>query len=203
MSGSRCKEKAKELLKKEWVMAFVILLIYSAIMTGLGTITGGIGSLLLGSCLLIAVYNVFINAYHGKKYEVTDMLEGWNEGLSNRICLSLLKNVFIVLWSLLFIIPGVVKSYSYFLAEFISRKHPEMTATECITESRKIMNGHKWELFEFQFSFIGWYLLGVITCGIAYIWVLPYVMQATVIYVEENIYKVNKDETLKVEVISE
>ena len=75
--------------------------------------------------LFIALYNCFINAYYGKGYEVSHMLQGWDKGISNRLILSLLKTLYIFLWSLLFFIPGIIKTYSYNLAEFISREHPE------------------------------------------------------------------------------
>ena len=189
MKRSECKEIAKNILKDQWIVGFVVVLIQGLITGALTTVSGGIGTFLLSSSIAIAGYNVFINGYAGKKYEVNDMLNGATDELTNRICLSVLKNLYIMLWSILFIIPGIIKSFSYFLTEFISRKNPKMTATECIDESRKIMDGHKWELFKFQLSFIGWHLLAILTCGILYIWLTPYIMQATIIYVDKNIYK--------------
>lgn len=199
MSRAQCKELAKSIMRNNWIVAFVVLLIYAAIAAGLSTLTAGIGSLLFTSLLLISVYNVFINAYHGKGYEIKDMLESLQDGITNRICLSLLKTLYIFLWTCLFIIPGIVKSYSYYLAELISRKNPNKTATECIDESRKLMDGHKWELFVFQLSFIGWHLLAALTFGIAYIWIAPYIMQSTVIYIDKNIYKLLPEEKNEVE----
>ena len=188
MSRAECKNLARNIMKNNWIMAFVIVLIYSVISAALSTITSGIGILLLSSSLFIALYNCFINAYYGKGYEVSHMLQGWDKGISNRLILSLLKTLYIFLWSLLFFIPGIIKTYSYTLAEFISREHPEKTATECLNESRKLMNGHKMELFLLDFSFFGWMLLSVLTCGILYIWVLPYMYQTRIIFIDKNIY---------------
>lgn len=189
MNRRECKEAAKKILKDQWIVGFVVLLIEAVIVSALTTMTAGIGLFLLQSVITIAVYNVYINAYAGKKYEVSDMLIGVTDELTNRICLSVLKQLYISLWSLLFVIPGIVKTYSYFLAEFISRKEPKLSATECITKSREIMDGHKWDLFVFQLSFIGWHLLAICTFGILYIWLAPYIMQSTIIYVDKNIYK--------------
>lgn len=200
MNRAECKELAKSILKKNWIVAFVVLLIYVGIMVGLSTLTAGIGAFLFLSLLLISVYNVFINAYHGKDYEVKDMLEGVQDGLTNRICLSLLKQLYIALWTILFFIPGLIKTYSYYLAEFISRKNPNKTANECITESRQLMDGHKWELFVLQLSFIGWHLLAWITFGIAYIWIAPYIVQTTIIYIDKNIYQLTPIDNNIVEV---
>lgn len=189
MNRAECKETAKKIMKGQWIVGFVVLLIESLIVAALSTVTFGIGLFLLQSVITIAVYNVFISGYEGKKYEISDMANGITDELTNRICLSVLKQLFISLWTLLFIIPGIVKTYSYFLAEFISRKDPKLSATDCITKSREIMKGHKWEMFVFELSFIGWHLLAILTFGILYIWLAPYIIQSTIVYVDKNIYK--------------
>jgi uncharacterized membrane protein len=89
-----------------------------------------------------------------------------------------LVGLYTMLWSMLFVIPGIVKTYSYSQAAYIIAENPEMGANEAITRSREMMNGHKMELFVLQLSFIGWMLLGCITFGLAFIYVSPY-MQAT------------------------
>ena len=204
MNRSECKKSAKELMKNNWIMGFVVVLIYSAIIAGLGAISGGIATIILSSSLLIAMFNVFISAYHGKGYEVSYMLKGWDKGLSNRIALSALKFLYIFLWSLLFIIPGIVKSYSYYLAEFISREYPEKTAKECLDESRKLMDGKKMDLFLLDLSFLGWHILSVLTCGVLYVWVLPYMYQTIVVFIDKNIYPLveldNKENYIETEV---
>lgn len=194
MNISYCKEEAKRLLKGNWLMGFAVVLIYSLISGLVGSVTAGVGVFILSVSLYIAVNNVFISAYHGKGYELQHMVKGYDKGIGNRIALSALKNIYIFLWSLLFIIPGIVKSYSYALAEFISRENPEKTATECLDESRQIMEGHKMDLFLFDLSFIGWELLTVCTCGILSIYVLPYMYQARIIFIDKNIFKLNEIE---------
>lgn len=198
-SRKECKAIAKDILKGQWAVGLVVLLIQGLVSAALATLTAGIGAFLFSSIIMIAGYNVFINGYAGKKYQVEDMFSNVKESLTNRICLSVLKNIFIVLWTMLFIIPGIVKSYSYFLAEFISMKNPEMSANDCITESRELMNGHKWELFVFQLSFIGWHLLAILTLGILYIWLAPYISQATIVYIDKNIYPLLNEEAEVVE----
>ena len=189
MNISYCKEEAKRLLKGNWLMGFAVVLIYSLISGLVSSVTAGIGVFILSVSLFIAVNNVFISAYNGKGYELQHMVKGYDKGIGNRIALSALKNIYIFLWSLLFIIPGIVKSYSYALAEYISRENPEKTATECLDESRQIMEGHKMDLFLFDLSFIGWELLTVFTCGILSIYVLPYKYQARIIFIDKNIFK--------------
>ncbi len=79
--------------------------------------------------------------------------------LGDGFCMNLLIGLYTVLWSLLFIIPGIIKSFSYAMTPYILAEHPELTPNEAITESRRIMHGNKWRLFCLQISFIGWALL--------------------------------------------
>ncbi len=80
--------------------------------------------------------------------------------------------IFIWLWSLLLVIPGIVAAYRYSQSIFILLEHPELSAGECMHRSRELTNGHKGELFVLDLSFIGWYLLTVIP--IVTLWVQPY-----------------------------
>ena len=89
-----------------------------------------------------------------------------------------LSSIFQWLWSFLLIIPGIVKAYSYALTPYIVNdmvaSGKEVHATTAITASRQLMKGHKWELFVLDLSFIPWYLLGIFTLGIGYLWLVPY-----------------------------
>ncbi len=105
-------------------------------------------------------------------------LDAIKEGFSEygRVFLTLLlKDIFEFLWTCLFIIPGIVKSYSYRMVPYIIKDNPELSATEVITRSREMMNGNKWRAFLFDLSFIGWDILAVVTCGIVgFFWTAPY-----------------------------
>ncbi len=87
---------------------------------------------------------------------------------------ALLMNVFIFLWSLLLIIPGIIKSYSYAMTPYILVDKPELSANEAIEESMRLMSGHKFDLFYLQLSFIGWFILALLTAGIGFLWLTPY-----------------------------
>ena len=78
------------------------------------------------------------------------------------------------LWSLLFIVPGIIASYRYALAPYLMAENPDMGVMEAIARSKELMNGSKWRLFCLQLSFIGWSLLCVLTLGIGYLWLAPY-----------------------------
>lgn len=85
-----------------------------------------------------------------------------------------LVGLYTLLWTLLFVIPGIVKGFSYAMTPFILADYPEMTANEAITASRKLMDGHKWELFVLGLTFIGWQILCALTLGIGLLWLIPY-----------------------------
>ena len=82
--------------------------------------------------------------------------------------------IFVVLWSLLLVIPGIIASYSYAMAPYILYENPGMRPMAAIKASKELMRGNKWRLFCLQFSFIGWALLCALTAGIGNLWLHPY-----------------------------
>ena len=98
-----------------------------------------------------------------------------------------LRNIFTALWALLFIIPGIVKSFAYAMTPFIMAENPEMTAKEAITRSMELMNGHKGELFWLSLTFFGWSLLAMLTGGIGYIFLNPYMNAAYAAFYRDKI----------------
>lgn len=85
-----------------------------------------------------------------------------------------LVGLFTFLWTLLFIIPGIVKSFAYALTPYILADNPELSANQAIDLSRKMMKGHKFDYFCLELSFIGWVFLSILTCCIGFIWFMPY-----------------------------
>lgn len=90
------------------------------------------------------------------------------------IATMLLKDIYNFLWSLLFIIPGIIKSYSYRMVPYILTDNPNMGADNAITLSRKMMDGNKFEAFVLDLSFLGWYLLGLLAFVVGIVFVYPY-----------------------------
>ncbi len=90
------------------------------------------------------------------------------------LVISLLTALFIFLWSLLFIIPGIIAAISYSFVYLVKLDNLDLSATECLRKSKELLKGHKMELFLLELSFIGWALLGALTLGILYIWLVPY-----------------------------
>ena len=104
-----------------------------------------------------------------------------------------LMSIFIFLWTLLLIIPGIVKCFSYAMTPYILEEHPELSANEAIDHSRAMMKGHKFDLFWLILSFIGWMILCVFTLGLGFFWLIPY-MQTSVASFYEDVkadYEIN------------
>ena len=90
-----------------------------------------------------------------------------------------LMELFIILWSFLLIIPGIIKAFSYAMTPYILEENPELSASEAIDRSRAMMKGHKFDLFWLLLSFIGWGILCIFTFGIGFLWLTPY-MQTSI-----------------------
>lgn len=106
-------------------------------------------------------------------------LFGYFANWKNAAIANLLQTVYVLLWSLLFVIPGIIASYSYAMTGYILAENPEMAPSEAIGRSKEMMSGNRWRLFCLQFSFIGWGILSSFTLGIGNLWLIPYKQAAT------------------------
>lgn len=100
---------------------------------------------------------------------------------------SVLMGIFIFLWSLLLLIPGIIKSLSYSQTYLLMKDHPEYSILEAITESKKRMKGYKGKYFLLNLSFIGWGILCIFTLGIGFLWLTPYIQASTATFYNELI----------------
>lgn len=106
--------------------------------------------------------------------ELNEIGEGFKNYLHIFVTLFL-TDLFLTLWTLLFIVPGIIKSYSYRMVPYILADEPDLSPTETITRSREMMDGNKWHAFCYDISFIGWWLLTILTCGlVGMFWFGPY-----------------------------
>ena len=138
----------------------------------------GIAVLLFAPVLTLGVHHVYLKATTDEKPHFSEMFSKMSQ-FGTAFLTSLVTGIFIILWSLLLIVPGIIASYSYSMVYFILAEHPEMSAMDAIRESKRIMKGHRFELFVLQLSFFWWYLLCIVTLGLAMIYVIPYVEMAT------------------------
>lgn len=171
MKTSAVKKKAQKALEGNWVGAVLVLILY-VLLSVLLEMTY-VGALFVG--LLAFGYAAFcLELVKTKKAKIGAFFGGIFRGFFKKWLASLLVALYTFLWTLLFVIPGLVKSYSYAMTPYILSEKPGMGINEAITRSREMMDGHKWQLFWLDLSFTGWMLLGFVTCGIAFIYALPY-----------------------------
>jgi uncharacterized membrane protein len=115
----------------------------------------------------------FLRIIRDENLDYGHLFDGFNQYF--RIFLAeLLKGIYILLWALLLIIPGLIKEYSYAMTEFILKDNPEMSGEEAICESMRLMQGHKMQLFLLDLSMIGWLILSILTLGIGLLFLMPY-----------------------------
>lgn len=133
--------------------------------------------------LSVGYYNSLRVFYENGDVEITsNMFHFATNNYIHVVWTVLWMSIKIALWTLLLIIPGVIKAYAYALTPFIVVEHPEMSPSEAIAESERLMKGHKFDLFWLQLSFIGWFFLAVLTLGIGFFWLEPYSETAIVAF---------------------
>ncbi|MBR0443592.1 MAG: DUF975 family protein [Clostridia bacterium] len=173
---------AWEKLSGNWGTVIVAYLLYALILGALSST--GVGGLLLGGPLTVGMAAVMLTLLRKGSTKIETLFDGLTTDFVSRMLAYILYSIYIALWSLLFFIPGIVKTYSYAMTFYIMRDNPGIGANEAITRSRQMMDGHKWQLFCLHFSFIGWILLSILTCGILVIWVAPYMEAANATFYE-------------------
>jgi len=181
MDRVELKTLAKSQIKGNIGVLFVISLIV-AMVSGLAASIPVVGSLALSLVVTpafsIAVITIYLNLTKHMTPEIGELFAHFNK-FWGAFKVTFLTGLFTALWSLLFVIPGIIKALSYSMAMYILAENPELGALEAINRSKAMMDGHKMELFVLELSFIGWHLLGMVTLGIAYVWVVPYISATT------------------------
>lgn len=146
-------------------------LLFSSLLAGLGGLS--LAQFILGGVMSVGNAQYLLNQHNDAALDFKTLFSKFDQ-FGAAFLMRLLTGLFTALWSLLFIIPGIVASYSYAMAPFIMAENPNLTATEAIRASKELMNGYKWNLFCLDFSFIGWSLLSVLTLGIGSLFLNPY-----------------------------
>lgn len=176
------RQARKQLSANYWrVMYFTFI---PAIIIGLVGFTV-IGTVLAAPFLVGSAYGLW-QYYNERSASNNDIAIGYRAPNAIRnIIQLLLTGVFIFLWSLLLVVPGIIKSYSYAMVPYLLAD-PDVTDDDVITRSRQMMDGHKWELFVFQLSFLGWIILGTLTLNILnFFYTIPYLQLATAGFYQE------------------
>ena len=206
--NSELRAQARERLEGQWgtfvLMTFLMLVIQTILQ-----IPGYIGSLLeilspenvLASLSFSNISNILsllalplswgltvslLRNHREESVDLENLFDGFRGGRYTRVfCALFLVNLFTFLWALLLIIPGIMKAFSYALTPYIIMDEPELTARQAITRSCEIMQGRRWKLFCLYLSFIGWGILSILTFGIGFLWLVPYMNASVAAFYED------------------
>lgn len=187
-SNPEIRQEVRRLITGKWnagalvVFIFAIFQVVSSLLQGSpeeGTGMMGIAmiyTLLVLYPLNISCAKIFLDlAREGETPDVGQLFYAFRKPLYGKaVLLQLLTVIFTLLWTLLLIVPGIIKGLSYSMAPYILLDNPELTPIEAINKSQEMMRGHKMDLFLMQLGFVGWILLSFLTLGIAFFWVGAY-----------------------------
>lgn len=189
MDYSRFKSKARENLTGNWLVLVVIaILVMIVTNSDVGNTTsyvrngvnfevrrnfGSILNLIFGGPVLLGVANVYLELSREGRARFERFLDGFKR-FADAFILNIVTTLFIVLWALLFIIPGIIAAIRYSMAYLIMSENPDVGPMEAINLSKRMMDGHKTEFFSFVLSFFGWFILGIVTFGLGFLFLSPY-----------------------------
>ena len=195
-TNQELKNQALAALKGNWTPAVLLSLAVMAIsmvpsffaqsdeaVSSLCVIAVSYGVVLPLSVGVYAVYRKLLVGQQVKLFEEAfgTGFKSWGHNVGG----MLLMAVYTLLWSLLLIIPGIIKYFSYAMTPFILADKPELTANEAIELSMKMMDGHKLDFFILTLSFIGWSILAIFTLCIGYLWLVPYMYTTMAAFYED------------------
>lgn len=175
MENKEIMQKARESLKGHWGIAIGAILLNGVLVYGIQIIpvVGAIISLLIGGAMTLGLNTIMLALARNEETKIGHLFDGFSR-FGTALAALLLQTLFIILWMLLLIIPGLIAAYSYSMTFFILADNTSMGALEAIKKSKKMMQGNKWKLLCLSFRFFGWMLLAILTLGIGFIWLIPY-----------------------------
>ena len=187
MNTAELKSKAKEQIRGKWAVAIGTVLIANIILElDIGYKTAselGIEGLsysldlitvLLGGVISVGLCRFLLDMATKREEPRFNTLFSSFDIYLKTLGLNLLITLAVLVGTLLFIVPGIIVYLMFSQVSYILSEDPSKSITQCINESVNLMNGHKWELFYLKLTFIGWWLLALVTLGIAALWVSPY-----------------------------
>jgi uncharacterized membrane protein len=171
--------QAREALKGRWGLAIganVIYLVIAIAAQSIPKVGGGIG-IIVGAPMLVGISGFFLCLARKQDAQLVQIFDGIKKYW---VCLGtyLLALIFTLLWSLLLIIPGIMAAYSYAMIYFILAENDSIGPLEAIAKSKEMMRGNRWKFFCLFLRFWGWGIVCILTLGIGFLWILPYLYVA-------------------------
>lgn len=133
----------------------------------------GFAAMIIGGVLQLGYAKFLLAQHDGRPHEFADLFSQFDR-FGAGFAQNFLRGLYVFLWSLLFVIPGIIAGYSYAMTPYLMVDFPELTASEAIQKSKELMDGHKGDLFVLDISFFGWAILCTLTANIGHLWLNPY-----------------------------
>ena len=175
MNSREIKTRARESLRGKY--GLFLLIAFLAIVISACVSEFAIVGVLITGPIAVGLAYVFMSLVREQEVKVENLFYGFKSFVPSFLQ-ELLRCIFTLLWTLLFIIPGIIKAFAYSMTPYILVDNPDMTALEAITASKKMMMGNKGRLFKLFLSFIGWIILSILTGGIGFVFLAPYICAA-------------------------
>lgn len=174
--NSELMRRARESLASRWGFGVGVMLLYYLVLVAANMVpaVGQIANLVISGPMMVGFCFVFLMLARRREVTVGQLFQGFNR-FGTALGTYLLMAIFIFLWCLLLVIPGIIAAYSYAMAFFVLADDPDVSAMQAITRSKEMMRGNKWKLFCLCWRFFGWGLLCILTLGFGFLWLAPYV----------------------------
>lgn len=157
----------------EWLLSLPVIAMLLGMLFSL-TIASFLISIFILGPLEVGAQHYFLESTQ-MRFRLENITRGFTGGnYRNVVTTMLLRNIYIFLWSLLLLIPGIIKSYSYAMVPFLLAENPGIPPSRAIEMSMAMTEGHKWRMFVLSLSFMGWFLLGTLALGVGLLFVFPY-----------------------------
>src|ERR1035437_5321331 len=178
--------QARECLRDKWGLVIGTFVLYTVIIIPISLIpvVGWIISILIGGPMSIGIAIFTLSVSRKQEAQLAQIFEGFQK-FSVGLAAYLLIAVFVILWMLLLIVPGIIAALSYSMTYYIIVDNDSIGALDAITKSKEMMRGNKWKLFCLCFRFFGWILLCVLTLGIGFLWLYPYMVVSIAQFYED------------------
>lgn len=165
---------AHERLRGQWGLPIAFCLLLGLLQSGGGVpFIGPLASLILGGPFMLGGATFFLTFARGGKVDMGMLFAGF-KNFGNALGLYMLQAIFVMLWSLLLIVPGIIAALAYSQSFYLLAEDKTLGPMEALHKSKALMKGHKWKLFCLGLRFFGWALLCMLTLGIGFLWLMPY-----------------------------
>ena len=181
--NSELRAEARVALTDKWVMGAVTTLVFGAV-SGAASYIPVVGTILVALPMMYGYSIVMLSVMRGGEMNIGRLFDGFND-FGRLVGTNLLQAIYTFLWTLLLVIPGIIKNYSYAMTDFILKDQPELANNAAIEKSMAMMDGNKMKLFLLDLSFIGWAILCLFTFGIGFLFLQPYVQSAHAAFYED------------------